>query len=86
MGTEGRRRLAGVATPAGSAGRSGHGFSGAAGLCPVAERGATPTRILWRCGPWLFGGLSGGQSFYERDQRGAKSFRESGFLGANDLT
>ena len=56
--------MAGVATPAGSAGRSGHGRSGAAGLCPVAERGGPLRHVL--CGgvaPGFSAGSAGGRAF-----------------------
>ena len=82
-GTEGCGFLAGVAPPAGSAGRRGHGFSGAAGLCPVAERGGTLRHVF--CGGVAPGfsagsvrgrvflsGTSAGQSLFVRHLRSGK--------------
>jgi hypothetical protein len=46
-GRRGFRHLAGVAPPARSAGRRGHGISGAAGLCPAVKRGGPLRPALW---------------------------------------
>jgi hypothetical protein len=76
-----------VATPAGSAGRSGHGFSGAAGLCPVAERGG-PLRHVF-CGgvaPGFSAGSARGRAFLSGTSVGQSLFVESVSIGANDLT
>ena len=63
-GTEGCGFLAGVAPPAGSAGRRGHGFSGAAGLCPVAERGGHSDTYFVAVWPLAFRRVQRGAEFF----------------------